>query len=145
MIRRTGGKANGDKEICGKRDGSAPGKPLRAGCDTETQSIVHFLAQFKALFYEGLQAGKAPVEIVMEYGIDPDILGVNRVNGLKNMVFKEAKAGKGFRDLNTYGTYLEHLLTPEAKIRFLEEELTYKDQVIEYLKKIVSSGQAGAE
>ncbi len=101
-----------------------------------TQSIVHFSVQFKALFYEGLQAGKAPAEIVMEHGIDPDILGVNRVNGLKNMVFKEAKAGKGFRDLNTYGTYLEHLLTPEAKTRPLEQELTCRDQVIEYLKKL---------
>ena len=30
----------------------------------------------------------------MEHGIDPEILGVNRVNGLKNMVLKEAKAGK---------------------------------------------------
>lgn len=72
----------------------------------------------------------------MEYGIDPEILGVNRVNGLKTMVLKEVKAGKGFWDLNTYGTYLEHLLTPEAKIRLLEQELAYKDQIIEYLKKL---------
>ena len=110
-----------------------------------TQSIVHFSAQFKALFYEGLQAGKAPAEIVLEHGIDPEILGTNRVNGLKVMVHKEVKAGKGFRDLNTYGTYLEHLLTPEAKIRLLEQELAYKDQIIEYLKKIVSLGQVEAE
>lgn len=81
----------------------------------------------------------------MEHGIAPEILGVNRVNGLKNMVLKEVKAGKGFRDLNTYGTYLEHLLTPEAKIRLLEQELAYKDQIIQYLKKIVSLGQAEAE
>ncbi len=107
-----------------------------------TPSIVHFSAQFKALFYEGLQTGKAPAEIVMEHGIDPEVLGVNRVNGLKTMVLKEVKAGKGFRDLSTYGTYLEHLVTPEAKIRLLEQELAYKDQIIEYLKKIVSAGQA---
>ena len=54
-----------------------------------TQSIVHFSAQFKALFYEGLQAGKAPVEVVIEHGIDPEILGVNRVNGLKCPIRKE--------------------------------------------------------
>lgn len=46
-----------------------------------TQSIVHFSAQFKALFYKGLQAGKAPAEIILEHGIDPEILGVNRVTG----------------------------------------------------------------
>lgn len=31
---------------------------------------------------------------------------------------------------------LEHLLTPEGKIRLLEQELTYKDQIIKYLKKL---------
>ena len=36
-------------------------------------------------------------------------------------------------------------MTPEAKIRLLEQELAYKDQIIEYLKKIVSLGQAEAE
>ena len=49
-----------------------------------TQSIVHFSAQFKALFYEGAQAGKAPAEIVMEHGLDLEILSVNRVNELKS-------------------------------------------------------------
>lgn len=105
-------------------------------------SIVHFSAEFKALFYKALQAGKEPREIVLEMGIDPDILGENRVMGLRAMVRDEVKAGKGFRDLKTYGKYLDCLLTPEAKIRLLEQELAYKNQEIEYLKKIVSLGEA---
>lgn len=105
-------------------------------------SIVHFSAEFKALFYKALQAGKEPREIVLEMGIDPDILGENRVMGLRAMVREEVKAGKGFRDLKTYGKYLDCLLTPEAKIRLLEQELAYKNQEIEYLKKIVSLGEA---
>lgn len=40
-----------------------------------TQSIVHFSAQFKALFYESLQTRKASMEIVMEHRIGPEILG----------------------------------------------------------------------
>lgn len=105
-------------------------------------SIVHFSAEFKALFYKALQAGKEPRETVLEMGIDPDILGGNRVMGLRTMVREEVKAGKGFRDLKTYGKYLDCLLTPEAKIRLLEQELAYKSQEIEYLKKIVSLGEA---
>jgi hypothetical protein len=105
-------------------------------------SIVHFSAEFKALFYKALQAGKEPREIVLEMGIDPDILGENRVMGLRAMVRDEVKAGKGFRDLKTYGKYLDCLLTPEAKIRLLEQELAYKNQEIEYLKKIMSLGEA---
>jgi hypothetical protein len=66
-------------------------------------SIVHFSSEFKALFYKALQAGKEPREIVLEMGIDPDILGENRVMGLRAMVREKVKAGKGFRDLKTYG------------------------------------------
>ena len=98
-------------------------------------SIVHFSAEFKALFYKALQAGNEPREIVLEMGIDPDVMGENRMMGLRAMVRNEIKAGKGFRDLKTYGKYLDCLLTPEAKIRLLEQELAYKNQEIEYLKK----------
>lgn len=103
-------------------------------------SIVHFSAEFKALFYQALQAGKKPWEITTELGIDPEILGENRVNGLRTMVKDEVKAGKGFRDLKTYGKYLDCMLTPEAKIKLLEQELAYKDQEIAFLKKIASLG-----
>lgn len=103
-------------------------------------SIVHFSAEFKQMFWQSLQAGKAPAEAVLELGIDPEILGKNRVMGLRTMVQNEVRAGKGFRDLKTYGKYLDCVLTPEAKIRMLEQELAYKDQEIEFLKKIVSLG-----
>jgi len=103
-------------------------------------SIVHFSAEFKALFYQALQAGKEPWEIAAELGMDPEILGKNRVNGLRTMVKNEVKAGKGFRDLKTYGKYLDCALTPEAKIKLLEQELAYKDQEIAFLKKIALLG-----
>lgn len=104
-------------------------------------SIVHFSAEFKALLYKALQAGKEPREAVIELGIDPEILGTNRVMGLRGMVRNEVRAGKGFRDLSTYGKYLDCQLTPEAKMRLLEQELAYKNQEIEYLKKIASLGK----
>ena len=105
-------------------------------------SIVHFSAEFKERFWQSLQSGKDPQEAVQELGIDPEVLGKNRVMGLRTMVRNEVRAGKGFRDLKTYGKYLDCMLTPEAKIRLLEEELAYKDQEIEFLKKIVSLGGA---
>lgn len=103
-------------------------------------SIVHFSAEFKQLFWQSLQSGKEPEAAVRELGIDPEILGQNRVMGLRGMVRNEVRAGKGFRDLKTYGKYLDCALTPEAKIRLLEQELAYKDQEIEFLKKIASLG-----
>jgi hypothetical protein len=103
---------------------------------------VHFSAKFKELFWNAIHEGKEPRNIVIELGIDPDILGKHRVDGLKGMIRNEVRAGKGFRDLETYGTYLTD---PEAKVKYLEQRLAYKDQEIEFLKKIVSLGREDAE
>lgn len=101
-------------------------------------SIVHFSAKFKEEFWILLQAGKKPREIVVEFGIDPEILGANRVTGLKTMIAGEVKASNGFRDLNTYNREVHGFMSDEAKIRCLEQQLAYKEQEIEFLKKIVS-------
>ena len=108
-------------------------------------SIVHFSAEFKKKFWEATLAGKKPRDIVIELGIDPDILGETRMNGLKGMIKNEVKAGKGFRDLDTYNKYLDGYITLEGRIKYLEQQLAYKDQEIEFLKKIVSLSQEGPE
>jgi hypothetical protein len=104
-------------------------------------SIVHFSAEFKEKFWEGVVSKKELREIVIDLGIDPDILGVSRIAGLKSMIRNEVRAGKGFRDLKTMGPYVH----PEGQIRYLEQQLAYKDQEIAFLKKIVSLSQEGAD
>ena len=104
-------------------------------------SIVHFSAFFKELFWNALQEGKAPREIIVELGIDPDILGQHRLTGLRGMIQKEVQAGRGFRDLKTFGSYLEACADPVVKVKYLEQQLAYKNQEIEFLKKIVSLGR----
>ncbi|MCK5762525.1 MAG: hypothetical protein KAH05_00245 [Clostridiales bacterium] len=108
-------------------------------------SIVHFTAEFKKKFWEAILARKKPIDIVVELGIDSDILGETRINGLKGMIRNEVKAGNGFRDLNTYNKYLDGYITPEGRIKHLEQQLAYKEQEIEFLKKIVSLGKEGME
>ena len=110
-----------------------------------SRSIVHFSAEFKELFWNSIQVGKEPRNIVIELGIDPNILGEYRVSGLKGMIRNEVRAGKGLRDLKTYGSYLKDYTDPEAKVKYLEQQLAYKDQEIEFLKKIVSLGREDAE
>lgn len=70
-------------------------------------------------------------------GIDPDILGEIRMNGLKGMIRNEVKAGKGFRDLDTYNKYLDGYITPEGRIKYLEQQLAYKEQEIEFKKNCI--------
>jgi len=108
-------------------------------------SIVHFSAFFKELFWNALQEGKESRDIIVELGIDPDILGQHRISGLKSMIQNEVRAGRGFRDLKTFGSYLEACADPVVKVKYLEQQLAYKNQEIEFLKKIVSLGREGSE
>ena len=108
-------------------------------------SVVHFSAEFKGKFWSLIHLGRAPREAVIELGIDPDILGEGRIYGLKTMIQEEVRAGKGFRDLETLGRYLKDYTNPDVKIKHLEQQLAYKDQEIEFLKKIVSLGKAGGK
>lgn len=101
-------------------------------------SIVHFSAEFKKLFWEELSKGRLPREIVSTLGIDPNILGDSRINGLKTMIGNEVKKENGFRDLNTYVQGCNGYLSAENRIKYLEMQLAYKNQEIEFLKKIVS-------
>jgi len=108
-------------------------------------STVFFSAEFKELFWVGLQEGKRPREIVKGLGVDPDVLGKTRLDGLNGMIRKDGKAGKGFRDLRTYEKYLEEYTDPIAKIKRLEQQLAYKDQEIAFLKKIVLLGKEDSD
>ena len=108
-------------------------------------NVVYFSADFKRQFWELLQLKKPSREIVIELGLDPDILGKTRIDGLKGMISKDGRAGKGFRDLQTYGEYLKEYTGTEYKIKRLEQQLAYKDQEIEFLKKIVSLGVKDTE
>lgn len=108
-------------------------------------SIVNFSAEFKDLFWKSIQEEKEPRDILMELGIDPDILGRSRIEGLKTLIRREVRAGKGFRDLKTYEAYLNEYIDPKLRIEHLEQKLAYKDQEIEFLKKIVALGREDAE
>jgi hypothetical protein len=108
-------------------------------------SIVNFSVEFKEKFWNMIVSGKTPHEAVIELGIDPKVLGDYRVYGLKTMIRNEVRSGNGFRDIETYTEYINHYATPEAKIKHLEQQLAYKNQEIEFLKKIVSLSREGTD
>ena len=108
-----------------------------------TEDIIHFSASFKSSFWDRLQHGMKPPDIFRELGIDPNLLGTGRVSGFKGMLKAEVMAGKGFRDLNTCKEYYAKNMTAAQRIAYLEQQLEYKDQEIEFLKKIVSLHQGG--
>ena len=103
-----------------------------------TPSLINFSAEFKQKFWEAYCDGESPRDIVIKLGLDPDILGSNRVNALKGAIWESIKSGRGFSDINTSKGYLDSKISPTTKIKYLEQQLAYKDQELEFLKKIVS-------
>ena len=99
-------------------------------------SIVHFSAEFKQEFWDALMQGKLPRDIVKNLGVDPEILGESRLSGLKTMIRNEVKKGNGFRDLNTYLQAGNGYMSAENRIKYLEMQLAYKNQEIDFLKKL---------
>lgn len=99
-------------------------------------SIVHFSAEFKKEFWNELMQGKLPEDIVQSFGINPVILGKIRISCLKAMIRNEVKKGNGFRDLNTYMQAGNGYMSAENRIKYLEMQLAYKEQEIEFLKKL---------
>ena len=101
-------------------------------------SLVHFSVQFKVDFWTLLNQGMEPYDIVKELGVDPELLGETRIGGLKGMITRMAKSGKGFTDYTSCYKVDKTYITPESRIRYLEQQIAYKDQEIDFLKKIVS-------
>jgi len=104
------------------------------------ENVIHFSAEFKQKFWESVNSGLTPRDAVISLGIDPDILGMNRVNGLRNKITEDINSGKGFSDILSYKG-----VSPEQRIKHLEQQLAYKEQEIEFLKKIVSLSRGGRE
>jgi transposase-like protein len=111
-----------------------------------TERFVYFTAEFKQLFYEGYRSGKKLKRIISELGIDPEILGMSRIYGLRGHILQEVKRGKGFSDLrNSPFKDRASELSPEEKIARLEHELAYMRQELAFVKKIVAANQDAAK
>ncbi len=104
-----------------------------------TSQFVYFSGGFKQQFYREYQAGKKPKKIIESMGIDPDILGQSRINGIKCHIFQDLRTGKGFTEITSENAAAQtgKPLTPEVKIRRLEHELAYTKQELEFVKKLL--------
>ena len=112
-----------------------------------TERFVYFSAEFKQRFYEEYSEGKKLKKIMEGMQIDPNILGMTRIYGIRKHIIDEAKSGRGFSDFrdNPLRDKLLHM-SPEDKIKQLEHELAYTRQELDFVKKIIAvNREAGQE
>ncbi len=108
-----------------------------------TQCHLSFTTEFKELFWKHYNEGMTPKDILLSLGYDPDILGENRVNGIrmhiKEEFEKQGRFSSGRRPRNASdGAGANDPMDPAAEVRQLRNEVEYLRQEVEFLKKISS-------
>lgn len=107
-----------------------------------TEQFIYFSIEFKERFYKEYKRGKKPRKIIIGMGLDPEMLGQTRINGIKRHIMEDAKREQGFTDiLSNPEIHAPGRQTPEDKIKWLEHQLNYTRQELEFVKKIVSANQ----
>ena len=104
-----------------------------------SSTTVKFTEEFKQLVYEGKKQGISVAETMRRNGIDPEVLGPSRVEGLSYSLNKKAKRESSFADGRSENYRRPQKTgkeTVDQRIRQLENELAYTRQEVEFLKKL---------
>ena len=113
-----------------------------------TQCKIRFTVAFKERFWEEYQRSRPIAAIIADMGIDPKILGSNRLYGIAQHIKDAANSGEGFRDYyksdRGYGKNVAELPTSKALTQ-LQHEVSYMKQEMEFIKKIISLGREGKQ
>lgn len=106
-------------------------------------STVRFTEEFKQHFMNRRREGVSSIQIFLECGINPEVLGESRIEGFRYTLNKQANRERGLVDHSNQGG---RLIAPSAvrtanetdaeKLRRLEHELAYTRQEVEFLKKL---------
>lgn len=111
-----------------------------------TNKSIKYSKQFKEEFWNRYTQGEPPSAIVLSFGIDPKILGRKRMSNIVQRIKKEAERLEMFDDNRKHnsGRPISKEMTDQEKIAYLEHKLAYKEQEIEFLKKIRFVEKKGA-
>ena len=115
-----------------------------------TQCQISFTTEFKELFWKHYNEGMTPKDILLSLGYDPDILGGNRVNGIRMHIKKEFEKQGGFSSgrrprSSSTSDKVNATRNPAEEVRQLRSEVEYLRQEVEFLKKISSVRTSGKQ
>lgn len=106
-----------------------------------TKNKLYFTAKFKEEFWIKYQAGCAPRKIIKELGYDVKIFGQKQIDSIVQRIKRQALTGEGFKE----GENRERRMaitepqkkTPQETLEYMQHELMYLRQEVEFLKKII--------
>lgn len=108
-----------------------------------TESTIRFTKIFKEEFLKRYKEGYSVRQIVTDLGYDINILGSRRVEGIRDHITKEALSPAGLHEGSLFAKikpcsrdYTE--LPPNKAIEYMQQELLYLRQEVEFIKKIIA-------
>jgi hypothetical protein len=103
---------------------------------------IYFTVEFKRQFWKRMNSGIKPYQIVLDLGYDPEVLGIARIEGIRQIVRKQGKEGN-FREGQSglMATHPDYSRIPQnQKMLAMETELYYLRQELAFIKKILKTG-----
>ena len=113
-----------------------------------TKNKLYFTVEFKEAFWTAYQAGMAPRKILKDLGYDLEMFGQKQIDSMVQSIKRQAQSGGGFRQgENRTRRKKDELCIPEGTTIESQEalvgilnEVKYLRQEVEFLKKIVKTG-----
>ncbi|MDP4178601.1 MAG: hypothetical protein Q8900_09710 [Bacillota bacterium] len=109
-----------------------------------TKYKLSHTVKFKEDFWIKYQVGIAPRKILEELGYNPEMFGQKRIDSLVQRIKGQALSGDGFTEGSnrTKRMKIESLNTTNVSaksIDYMQHELQYLRQEVEFLKKIIKA------
>jgi len=108
---------------------------------------IWYTYEFKAEFYERYKKGEMAAAILKSVGIEPEILGKNRVIGLINTLRNELERNGTFKPLRHRGypeftdtisdVCITEPMPPNTPIEKVVHKVAYLEQEVEFIKKAI--------
>lgn len=116
-----------------------------------TKNKLYFTVEFKEAFWAAYQAGMAPRKILEDMG-DLDMFGQKQIDSIVQRIKSQVREGRGFRqgEDRTRRRKDEWNIPEGASVESKESlmcilnEVKYLRQEVEFLKKIVKTGNTAA-
>ena len=111
-----------------------------------TTRMVRFTVAFKEEFWRRYsEECQPPQKIVKELGLDPEVLGKKRIDGIAMHIREDVDSGEGFRDVRKVSEQIsesdQRLPTSTAIIK-MRHKIAYMEQELEFIKKTILADNA---
>jgi len=106
-----------------------------------TNRSIKFTTKFKQLFFDKMQTESHPPKVIEELGYDINILGIKKSYGIAFHIKEEHRVNGEFHEGRMTSTIEQRLvkneISPSKALIQMNTRISYLEQQIEYLKKIL--------